>query len=407
MRRLGGQTPTLVTKHHADSTAIPPHVRHPVLGGPGRIFLSLFLCQPVSPVSQAPAGATGRTPEFRPAGHGLRRLSTPARAGTCATYPVSVLVRALLVKALYGLSFRALEQRLLTDLVVRWFVGETPDRSTLARFEQWVQKQHPRLYGDTVLGQIDQAFPTRRPLNLIGDTYAMRANAAEEDLLRRVRHTCECLLREAVKTMPALLTPTVSGFPWHELFGAPQEGPAFHLTHAARQQRQATTLRAAQAFHTRFTTALTFFSTQTYPDVRLWLDYLAKILTDEVAFLPEPDATAPRVHVRTPQERREDATTTFRLISATDPEATYRMHSEQPEDQTLGYNIQLAASTDGFIRETQAYIGATPDQVGVAPLIAAQHAHLGQVPPKLLYDQAAGTGKVSINSTQASGRKSL
>jgi hypothetical protein len=34
------------------------------------------------------------------------------------------------------------------------------------------------------------------------------------------------------------------------------------------------------------------------------------------------------------------------------------MHGEKPEDLTFGYSIQVAASMDGFIRETQAYTGA-------------------------------------------------
>jgi hypothetical protein len=328
-------------------------------------------------------------------------------AGTAPTYPVAMLGRALLVKALYALSYRELEQRLLTDLLVRWFVGlpifgGTPDHSTLARFEQWVRQHHPRLYGDTILRQIDADFPQSRTLNQVGDTYAMQANAAEEDLGRRLRHTCECLLREAVVTMPGLLAPTVSGFPWHELFGAPQERLAFQLSKAERQQRLGTTLLAAQAFQQRFTDALTAYATQMYPEVRLWLGYLEKILADEAIFLAEPAEDGPQVRLRTPQERRNDPDTAFRLISASDPEATYRMHGEQPEDITFGYNIQVAASTDGFIRETQAYTGATPDQSGVAPLLAAQKEHLGCGPPKLIYDQAAGTGKVRAQVAEAS-----
>jgi hypothetical protein len=328
-------------------------------------------------------------------------------AGTSATYPVAVLVRAILVKALYALSYRALEERLLADLIVRWFVGlpcwgDTPDHTTLARFESWVKQHHGRVYEDTVLRQIDQHFPQSRTLNQIGDTYAMRANAAEEDLVRRVRHTCEILLGEAVKTMPALLTPTVSRFPWHELFGVPREAVPFQLPEATRQQQVTTALVAADTLRQRFTAALASFSRQAYPDVRQWLGYLEKILADEVVFLPEPDLTGCRVHVRTPQERRQDEATTFRLISATDPDATYRMHGEKQEQITFGYNIQVAASMDGFIRETQAYTGATPDQVGVAPLIATQKEHLGQVPPKLLYDQAAGTGKIRAQVTEAS-----
>ncbi len=345
--------------------------------------------------------------DFEPLETACARYTHQSGAGTPATYPIPVLVRALLVKVLYDLSLRALEERLLTDLLVRWFVGlpcwgATPDHSTLARFEAWVKKHHSRLYSDTVLRQIDQTFPQSRTLNQIGDTYAMRANAAEEDLLRRVRHTCESLLREALATMPAVLSPTVSRFPWHELFGIPQETLPFQLAEGARAQRVATTLLAADTLRQRFTTALAAFATPTYPEVRQWVGYLDKILTDEVAFLPDPDATGRRVRVRTPTERRADESTTFRLGSATDPEATYRMHGEKPEDLTFGYNIQVAASMDGFIRETQAYTGAAPDQVGVAPLIAAQKAHLGQVPPKLLYDQAAGTGKIRAQVTEAS-----
>ena len=93
---------------------------------------------------------------------------------------------------------------------------------------------------------------------------------------------------------------------------------------------------------------------------------------------------------------------TFRIGSATDPEATYRVHGPDPEDTSFGYNVQVAISTSGFIRETQAYTGAEPDQAGVAALIAEQKENLGVCPPKLIYDQAAGSGKTREEVAQDS-----
>jgi hypothetical protein len=86
------------------------------------------------------------------------------------------------------------------------------------------------------------------------------------------------------------------------------------------------------------------------------------------------------------------------LGSAVDPEATFRKHGEKV---SLGYNISVAATTH-FVFEIAAATGATPDSVGVAPLIAAQLAQRGVVPPKLLYDQAAGTPKIFYEVDRAS-----
>jgi hypothetical protein len=73
--------------------------------------------------------------------------------GTQTFYPVTVLARSLLVGYLYELSLRQLEQRLHSDLLVRWFVGlsafgDVPTYSTLERFEQWVSQHQRRIYQD-------------------------------------------------------------------------------------------------------------------------------------------------------------------------------------------------------------------------------------------------------------------
>jgi hypothetical protein len=81
------------------------------------------------------------------------------------------------------------------------------------------------------------------------------------------------------------------------------------------------------------------------------------------------------------------------------------MHGDQEDDIKFGYNIQVAASTDGLIRETQAYTGAVSDQAGIAPLVVAQLEHQGICPTKLIYDMAAGSGKIRAEVEQASAGK--
>jgi hypothetical protein len=139
----------------------------------------------------------------------------------------------------------------------------------------------------------------------------------------------------------------------------------------------------------------------------LWLNYLGKIIHDEVNILPEADADGIRVHRRTTKERRNDPQTTQRIGSATDPEASFRMHGDTDDDVKFGYNIQVAATTDGFIRETKAYTGAVSDQAGIAPLVADQKEHHSVCPPKLIYDQAAGSGKARADVDKASDGQTL
>ncbi len=311
--------------------------------------------------------------------------------GTQSFYPVALLARCLLIGYLYGLSLRQLEQHLHSDMLARWFVGlpmfgDVPTYCTLDRFEQWVSKNQRRIYQDTVLKQIDDFFPQSRKLNQIADTYAVIANAAEEDLITRLRHTTICLLREAVGTMSRPLAPTVSDFAWHKLFGVPREKLGCMLDKKERQQRIEEVVFAAQDLHQRFTATLQASSRQEYLDVRLWVGYLGKIIHDDVVILPEANAEGSRIHLRTAKERRNDPDTSLRLGSATDPEATYRQHGDKDDDIRFGYNTQVAISTDGFIRETQAATGAVSDQAGIAALVAAQVEYQGTCPPKLFYD---------------------
>jgi len=127
--------------------------------------------------------------------------------GAKATHTVPRLVRALLVKYLYDWSLREAEERIRHDLVVKWFVGygvfeEVMDHSGLERFEQWVSREAHRAFFDGVLRQIDADFPEERAQVQIGDTYAMRADAAQERIVELLRHTSRCLLREIERDVP-------------------------------------------------------------------------------------------------------------------------------------------------------------------------------------------------------------
>jgi hypothetical protein len=316
--------------------------------------------------------------------------------GTPATHTVDRLLRTLVIKYLYDLSLRELEVRLYSDLLARWFVGYQlfdvlPDHSTLQRFEAWVAQEHKRLCFDEVLHQIETDFPDERIKIQIGDTYAMHAQAARENLSTLIRHTCIHVLESAVQSLPVDLTLALAGFIWTSLFGVYKQVPEFALSKEERLQRLLMVARAAYDFHSRIFTILHQRPATEFPELRKHLGYLHKILSDEFS------STEEVVQRLSPKQQGS-----FRIGSATDPEATYRVHGPDPEDTSFGYNIQLATSTAGFIHETKAYTGAEPDQSGVAPLVAEQKMNLGLCPPKLIYDQAAGSGKTRADVAQVS-----
>jgi hypothetical protein len=118
--------------------------------------------------------------------------------------------------------------------------------------------------------------------------------------------------------------------------------------------------------------------------VTTWLAHLDKILADE--FTLTRDA---QQHVTAAAEQPKDAKGSYRLGSATDPDATYRVHDEQTD---FGYNVNVAA-TQHFIREVQVATGAQPDPLAIPQVLRAQQQHHDLTPAKFIYDAAAGTGK--------------
>ncbi len=329
-----------------------------------------------------------------------------AGPGATPTHPVPRLVRALLVGYLYHWSLRDLEWHIRFNLVVKWFVGYPifavgPDHSTLERFELWVCFHQQRTYFDEILRQIDAAFPDERHHAQVGDTYALRANAAKESLVQLIRHTCKRLLatlRQVDATREATVRAQLAGV---ALFGTKDEQSEFHLTPTERTARVQTTVRAAldcaRLVRAQLETPTPLTAEQRTPILE-WLSYLAKIIADEVC-LVSTEAGSPQV-----TERPADAKGTYRLGSATDPEATYRVHGDASRKTDFGYNVQVAV-TENFVREVQVDTGAQPDAVAIPEVLQAEAEHHDLVPEKFIYDTAAGNGKTRALIAEATDGK--
>ncbi len=313
--------------------------------------------------------------------------------GAKPTHEVPKLVRALLVKYLCGWSLRTLEFQVRFNLVVKWFVGYSvfaigPDYSTLDRFEQWVCAHQHRAFFDETLKQIDAAFPDERRQAQIGDTFALQANAAKEDLVQLLRHSGQRLLCSLAEVAPALQVAVETRLADSALFGARPE-PSWHrLSEHERAARLQTTALATIACADWVRAALDNLmglAPEAREAVRLWLRLLDKILADELDITRDADGRITQVRELAKEEKGS-----YRLGSATDPDATYRIHGKDKTD--FGYNVQIAV-TENFVREIQADTGAQPDPVSIPDVLAAQRAYHDLLPPKLIYDTAAGQGK--------------
>jgi len=127
---------------------------------------------------------------------------------------------------------------------------------------------------------------------------------------------------------------------------------------------------------------------------------LDKILADNVRLTRDAEGQVARV-TELPKHQKG----AYRLGSATDPEATYRVKGEKKSD--FGYNVSVAV-TDHFVREIQADTGAQPDSVAIPDLLTAQIEHHDVCPDKIIYDAAAGAGKTRARVAQATdGRTPL
>jgi hypothetical protein len=345
---------------------------------------------------------------FRPIEHacaGFHHLSGP---GAPPTHSVARLVRAVLVKALFGWSLREWEWHLRFNLIVKWFVGYRlfdagPDHATLERFEQWVNVHQHRVFFDEVLRQIDRDFPQERHQSQVGDTFALRADAAKESLIELIRHTCRRMLAALAAADADRYQRLVAQLDAEALFGQADEINELRLDTAGRQARLQTTVQAAWHCAGLVRAELEHQPLLAESDraaLRLRLAHLDKMWADEMQVTYDRHGQVVRV-VELPKDRKG----AYRLGSATDPEATYRVHGAKKSD--FGYNVSLAV-TEHFIREIRADTGAQPDPMAIPDLLTAQVEHHNLCPDKFIYDAAAGMGKTYALVAQATqGRTQL
>jgi len=304
----------------------------------------------------------------------------PGTKGATPTYSVELLVRAEIVRTwAESCSDRDLEWHLLSNLLVRFFVGLTllarvPDHSTLNRFHDWTSQHHPdALFRDvlTFLDQVDPEDAATTPQ--IVDTFALEAPAAWAP---RVANLLLDLLADLIAAWQQHAPAT---FQW--LLPPLDLGP---IVKPARPrdalERQALLMQAsslAQRLLDDLTPQLPHLDTLARAKVTPVLQALRKVIADELTF----DASG------TPVERSEKGN--YRIISATDLEATFRKHDD---DLTLGYNVALA-TTATRIRGVVVATGATPDNE--APILLAQQQLTANqpLPPYSIMDRAGGWGK--------------
>ena len=339
--------------------------------------------------------------DFDPLEQVCARYHHRSGPGAPVVHTVPRLVRALLVKYLLNLSLRQLEQAIRWNLLVKWFVGYAlfeagPDHSTLERFEQWVCENHPRSLFDEVLLQIDRDFPEERHKAQIGDTYALRANAATESLIQLLRHSCQRLLRTfGDEAGDSHLVRVKSQLDMEAILGTADETREFRLETEQRRQRLHKTVMAVldcQALMRAHLASHPGLAEEQHQALVAWMDIVDKILADEVVIRRDEQGRVTGV-----KELPKDKKGSYRIASATDPDATYRVHGERID---FGYNVNIAA-TNTFIREIRTDTGSQPDAVAIPDLLTAQQEHHEHTPDKFIYDQAAGTGKSHAEVAQA------
>lgn len=300
--------------------------------------------------------------------------------GKPATFSTALLVRAEIVRAwALSCSDRDLEWHLSANWVVRWFVGlslfaPAPDHTTLARFHAWLADHHPDALFRDVLAFLERVDPEAAATTpQIIDTFGMQTPAAWSP---RAANLLLDLCADLIRTWQHLAPPALqSAIPPLDL------GPIVHPARPRDALERQTLLVQAVTLAQRLVADLTPQLSQLDPPPRTRVSSLTaaitKVIADELTF----DAAG---H---PSERTQKGD--YRIISATDLQATFRHHDD---DLILGYNVAVA-TTATRIRAVVAATGATPDNEAPILLARQQLATQQPLPPYYIMDRAGGWGK--------------
>lgn len=307
--------------------------------------------------------------------------------GVTSTYTTKQLCSCLIVRSLYGWSYSTTANRLIGDLFLRYFSGftidePTPSQSTIRDFADWMKKHKARLCFDEVLRVIDELFPEERTKKQYGDTFAMQSRAAKQGQTAMLRDSVGQLLEALTAAHPERADAVCNAEQKALIFGSNETQNESCLPLEKRKKIELYTAESTSLLLKRLEIVRIELSIRNTPlaeEVQKWRGVIAKILHDEFDFTCDDSGN---VNAKLCKKSKGS----YRYGCISDLEATFRNHGKQCD---LGYNISIAA-TDRFVREIAAATGAKPDAEGIAPLLTKQLTHLGVVPPKLIYDSAAG-----------------
>lgn len=308
-------------------------------------------------------------------------------------HTISQLCRALYIKSHYSYSYRKAEEAIRNNLIVRWFVGyplfgTTLDHTTLQRFENWVREHHQDLFLVEINRQILSSLPEERAKPVIGDTFAVNADAATKLLPELLRDSCRIILERIKLIDPQVYAQMIVGLDFDRLLGPEKEKPIVFLEEKERNELAIDTAREAFAFRKVLAQYKEQFA-KFGPDTVNWLNekirLLDKIFSDEFAMTVDESGNLVKIKLLGDKQKGE-----YRIASAVDPEATYRVHGDKIN---FGYNPNVVAS-ENFIWEIKNKTGAAPDPVGLPDIMVDFCEHYGFFPDKLIYDRAAGSGKI-------------
>lgn len=340
--------------------------------------------------------------EMEKQGQAYRRYA--GKHGVPETHTVRQLCRGLVLKHYYRWSYLTTAQKVREESLYRWFAGynlneRTFSAVTLERFEVWLKEHHPHLFFVVSLQQIDEDFPEERTAPQIGDTFAMRSRASEQSRTQLLRILALRILTQLETNWPEMRQAVEGVLPREELFGAPTERPEWRQSKEQRDKLEERT--ACAAHHLLCAVRKVLTTAPNRQDVLMlalerWIGYLEKVLRDEFLLTLSEEGRCTEAALRTKHEKGA-----YVMGSAIDPEASFRLHGDRCD---LGYNIGLSATTR-FIRGVHGVTGATPDSKLVVPPLAQQSKELGVVPPKLIYDRAAGSPKTFAEVSAATDGK--
>lgn len=314
--------------------------------------------------------------------------------GRPVCHAIPQLLRLLFLRYWHNLSLRRSEEHLYFDLLARWFVGyglheEVPDHTTLHRLEVYLYTHHPSLFFDTILSQIDALLDDGHKRIQIGDTFALRACAAMESIIQRLRHSSYQLLQAWQGDDPVGYATAAVQIDEAALFGLKGEKREFFLAQQEWQERLRLTVAAVDHLLSLLPSVESCPAT-----LQQRRSQLQKIMADELSVVRD-EAGCIHTVAYLPEKKRGS----FRIGSATDPEATIRNHGVGKKD--FGYNVSVAATPD-FIRAIQADTGSTSDVTPIPALLTVQAERGDALPQRLIYDQVAGHGKTAHEVTVAS-----